>query len=68
MPDEQEDEVKYTIEKAQELTETPTWAAAALKARHQWPIGKLVSLRDYKAKLKDMLEGHTDGSEGEPEQ
>lgn len=52
-----------TIEQLAGDLNVPAWAAAALKARQGWPIGKKLLPSDYKAKLKELMDGHTDGDQ-----
>lgn len=52
-----------TIEQAARQAKAPAWAAAALKARKGWPIGKVVSLADYKKDLDALLKGDTEGGD-----
>lgn len=56
-------EKPVTIEEAAKQLKAPTWAAAALKARHGWPIGKKMLLSEYESKLKALMNGSTEGGE-----
>lgn len=57
-------EKPVTIEEAAKQLKAPTWAAAALKARHKWPIGKKMLLGEYAGKLKALMQGGTEADEG----
>lgn len=57
-------EKPVTIEEAAKQLRAPTWAAAALKARHKWPIGKKMLLGEYEGKLKALMNGGTEADEG----
>lgn len=50
---------KVTIEQAAEKLGIPAWQAAGLKARHGWPIGKLITPGEYKTALDAWLNGPT---------
>lgn len=56
-------EKPVTIEEAARKLKAPAWAAAALKARKGWPIGKSVLLSEYEKELTDLLKGPTEPKE-----